>query len=545
MSNPDNPKCRADLMELAKRLRRKLDTLYTLGNPNDPWMADVGYRSKPAHWIAKLFREMNLPRRVHVRQVHYKLVSQETPVPRADGSDYVNSTDCFNHLCDAIRDARYLGLIPLDAIIDRRNPEPTINQVVDGGDSAAVVDVSDGEIERYEFGPDYEPPEITFPETSLSRPKIGQRYHLEIWIEKSTANDILLPLGREYGINVVTFIGEVSATACKSLVDRAIASGKPVRILHVTDFDPAGRDMPISAAVKIDFFARQSDQDLDIRLEHVALSEEHCVQYRLPRTPIKATEGRAAGFEARYGAGGTELDALEALHPGVLRQILTEHIERYYDANLATEVRAAVSSFTEELADVEAAVEERFSEEIADVNDQRDWIAAAFAAVKNPAQAAYDGAIQPARDALVLAMQEAQRVYDEALAAVQPEIEDMQERLLVRAEGLIARMKADLVAEIPEFDWPEAAEGDEDDDPLYASTRGYVEQVDVFRHHRGDDDEDIGLAADRIIAKTCKLCGLAFTTNNRKRAFCSDSCRDKSSLETKKRQRDASASLAE
>src|SRR4029077_6310446 len=116
-------------------------------------------------------------------------------------------------------------------------------------------------------------------------------------------------------------IGEVSTTRCEELVDRAVANGRPVRILHVTDFDPAGRDMPISAAVKIDFFAKKSGVDLDIRLEHVVLTEEQCIQYRLPRTPIKETENRAASFEARYGAGATELDALEALHPGVLRQI--------------------------------------------------------------------------------------------------------------------------------------------------------------------------------------------------------------------------------
>src|SRR4051794_36044966 len=114
------PKCRADLIELAKTRRRLLATLYTLGSANDPFMADQDFRSKHADWIAKLFERLELPQRVHVRQVHYKLVSQETPVLQVDGEPYVNSSDCFNRLCDAIRDARYLGLIPADAIIDRR-----------------------------------------------------------------------------------------------------------------------------------------------------------------------------------------------------------------------------------------------------------------------------------------------------------------------------------------------------------------------------------------------------------------------------------------
>ena len=155
-------------------------------------------------------------------------------------------------------------------------------------------------------------------------------------------NEVLSPLGREYGINVATFIGEVSATACKNLVDRAIASGKPVRIAYISDFDPAGRDMPISAAVKIDFFAKKSGVDLDIRLAPVALTEEQCIQYQLPRTPIKKTETRLASFEARYGEGATELDALEAPHPGALREILVEYIDRYYDHALDEEVEHAV-----------------------------------------------------------------------------------------------------------------------------------------------------------------------------------------------------------
>jgi hypothetical protein len=118
----EKPTCRADLMELAKTLRRRLDTLYTLGSPNDPFMADQDFRSKHAYWIAELFRNMDLPRRVHVRQIHYKIISQESAVSQVDGEPYVNSSDCFNRLCGAIRDARYLGLIPADAIIDRRNP---------------------------------------------------------------------------------------------------------------------------------------------------------------------------------------------------------------------------------------------------------------------------------------------------------------------------------------------------------------------------------------------------------------------------------------
>ena len=123
--------------------------------------------------------------------------------------------------------------------------------------------------------------------------------------------------------------------------------------------------MPISAAVKIDFFAKKSGVDLDIRLEPVALTEGQCIQYQLPRTPIKETENRAASFEARYGAGATELDALEALHPGVLRQILVEHIERYRDDDLDDKVEGAVEQYRDDLGRAAALVRSRHAEELA------------------------------------------------------------------------------------------------------------------------------------------------------------------------------------
>jgi len=515
---PDHPKCRADLKELAKTLRRRLDTLYTLGNVNDPWMADVPYRSDQAYWVADIFERFEIRSRIHVRYIHYRLVSQETPILQADDTSYVNSVDCFNRLCDAIRDARYLDLVSTEVIIDRRNPEPIINHA-GGSNFAAEIEIDDGSIDRHDFGLSYAPPNINLPEAVLAQePSIKQPYHLEIWVEKSTMNEVLLPLGRAHGINIASFIGEVSATACKDLVERAIASGKPVRIGYISDFDPAGIGMPIAAAVKIDWFAKKSGVDLDIRLEPIALTAEQCIQYQLPRTPIKETEMRAAGFEARYGSGATELDALEALHPGVLRGIVVEYIDRYYDHDLDEEVEHAVEQYRDELDSAQSEIEERFSEQIRNLNAERERIVAAFELINGPAEEAYRRAVA-----------EAYEVYTEALERVRPEIEEMEDRLVAQAETVLAQMKAALEVAAPDpdlFDWPEPAEGDEDDDALYASTRDYVEQVDVYRAHRGDD-EDVGLAADRVITKSCTVCGKSFDTPNERKLYCSSSCAHK------------------
>ena len=106
-------------------------------------------------------------------------------------------------------------------------------------------------------------------------------------------NDVLMPLGERYGVNVVTGLGEMSLTRCVELVDRAKASGKPVRILYISDFDPGGASMPVAVARKIEFVVRKEGHDLDIQVRPVVLRREQCIQYRLPRTPIKESEQRA------------------------------------------------------------------------------------------------------------------------------------------------------------------------------------------------------------------------------------------------------------
>jgi hypothetical protein len=108
---------------------------------------------------------------------------------------------------------------------------------------------------------------------------------------------------------------------------------------------------------------------------------------------------------------------------------------------------------------------------------------------------------------------------------------EMEDDLVLHREGLLSEMKAALEDAAPDpdgFDWPAPAEGEEDDAALYASTRSYIEQVDLFRRHRGDD-EDVRIAADRLLPKICKGCDRSFMASGvGGRLFCTDSCRDKS-----------------
>ena len=157
----------------------------------------------------------------------------------------------------------------------------------------------------------------------------------------------------------MTGLGELSITAVNQLIQRIQQADKPVRIFYISDFDPAGETMPISVARKIEYFAHNTDLK-DIKLNGLMLTKEQCIEYQLPRTPIKESDKRKSGFEERHGSGATELDALEALHPGEMGNILQQAISLYVDAD-------SYNAVIEENERIRLAIKEALQERFEDV----------------------------------------------------------------------------------------------------------------------------------------------------------------------------------
>jgi hypothetical protein len=242
------------------------------------------------------------------------MISKPEPIVMPSGKAYTNTVECFHDLIEAGRDARYLGLIPRGHITDQRNPMPRLNFVPTEAEDGSI-DVTEGSVTSGAYH--YRAADYTLPEVNIFEPTIPQHYHLEIWVEKSTINDIVIPLRETFRVNLQTGVGEFFATRCEQLVDRAIASaenGHSVRIFYLSDFDPCGQDMPASVSRKIEFEIRERD-DLDIELFPLALTHEQCVRYQLPRTPLKETDRCATAFEATFGEGATELGCFRGASP--------------------------------------------------------------------------------------------------------------------------------------------------------------------------------------------------------------------------------------
>lgn len=341
------------IKRLAKDHKMKVNDLLALAPQNDPFYTGSKAQIRDAEWVADLYSNvLDSPRDVHIRRIHYRLISDDTPKP--DGTLYQNTQNDWQYLVNACKYARYLDLIPADNFIDRRNPDPEINAEYWQNEEHPLDELDvDSVLNQIASG------------VLPYNPQLSQAYHLEMWCEKSTINDVLIPIGNEFNANIVTGMGELSITAVDDCVKRVVKGDRPARIFYISDFDPAGENMPVSVARKLEYYSRKYDDIPNIRLKHLVLTKDQCVEYKLPRTPIKDTDKRKDGFEERHGEGATELDALEALRPGELRKLIIEALSPYFD-------KASYGKVVSENWNIRAALRSKLKTEIKQILDNLD-----------------------------------------------------------------------------------------------------------------------------------------------------------------------------
>lgn len=114
------------LKQLAKANKISVKKLLALAPQNDPFYIGTETQKQQAEWVAEIYAELGSPSQVHIRRIHYFLVSRED-IQKPNGEPYENTQNDWNYLTQAAKYARYLGLVPIDNFVDRRNPEPHIN----------------------------------------------------------------------------------------------------------------------------------------------------------------------------------------------------------------------------------------------------------------------------------------------------------------------------------------------------------------------------------------------------------------------------------
>jgi len=121
-------RCPTALGELAKKLGVPKNRLYVLAPANDPFNAGTALDRELAKWFAEIWEKHGFGRGVHLRHIHYRLVS----LPNGDvlvipgRGRYINTDECRKELQKAAKKARHLGLVDAADFEDRRNPPPKL-----------------------------------------------------------------------------------------------------------------------------------------------------------------------------------------------------------------------------------------------------------------------------------------------------------------------------------------------------------------------------------------------------------------------------------
>lgn len=463
------------IKDLAKERRCRVAELLALAPANDPFYTGAPGQLEAARWFADLWARFGLRNGVHLRRIHYQIVSQDPPINKPDGTLYENTLNCWAYLGNASKWARYQGLIDPDAFVDRRNPEAIIFASFDpDADPEPGYYVYEGDgVDYYNLPrlPELQALPAGLPDlpwlAASGYSDIQQDYLVELWAEKTTMNDVLEPLCRRYNVNLVTGAGELSITAVRQFLRRVREAGRPARILYISDFDPAGLGMPISVARKIEFYQRNDGfGELDIVLQPIVLTADQVRKYRLPRVPVKDTDRRKGNFEAAYGAGQVELDALEALHPGDLGRIVGGEILRYYDPELVDRAQAQRQRLEDDLSQLTRSILGGHGAELQEL--QADY------------------------RALLADFDTTRREFTELVATFAPKIEAHQERLeaiKARTVALYGTLYEELDDTEPEYIYP-LPEPDISGDPdslLYDSSRDYLDQLGAYHARRAGE----------------------------------------------------------
>jgi hypothetical protein len=266
-------------------------------------------------------------------------------------------------------------------------------------------------------------------------------------------NDVLLPIARRYGAVLVTSVGFQSVTSAVQLITQRVQrDGKPTRLFFISDFDPAGNRMPVGLSRQIEFWLEKYAPDADIKLSTLALIRDQVQQYQLPRVPIKDSDLRKKGFEARYGEGATELDALEALRPGTLGSIVRAALDPYLDKTLE-------ERYTETAEEAQEKAADRWREQTADLREQ-------LAEILDDVRPIYERHRED--------LEQLQAALEQDLAPYRAKLEAVWRDT--------KRAMETFDPELPER--PEAEDADEADSSwLYDSARTYVEQLGVYKAH--------------------------------------------------------------
>ena len=480
--NPEQS-TRSPLREALEATGCSLDDVTVLSSQNDPFRMDTPAHHLEGEWLAMMFQELGITKKIHNRGIHYALLGKIKP----DGKPYTSSDENWKWLQQGPIDAaRWLGYIPWEQMIDERNLPPVIKTWFEwkpkGGIDQDLVPMPDIKLEIK-------------PAPVLNQMFGEQPFHLVIFGEKSSLSPILSSISEGFHADLYLPTGEMSDIMLYQMAKSGEADPRKMIVFCISDCDPAGWQMPISISRKLQAFKVTHFSDLDFEVRRVLLMpwqvKKDLRHLQLPGSPLKEEEKRKDKWKLLMGVEQIEVDALVTLHPEVLRELVVEAIQSFYDETLDKRVAEAKKEW---LADAQELIDEHVD-----------------------------------RDAL--------KEANDRLDALNEHVESEIEEINAKAEEILDEEEIEL----PEIEVPKAEDNSEEaPEPLIDSEWNFESQCKrLIQSKRYRIPEDSGKAPE--IQKQCAYCGKEFWIKDDpdeedQREICSVVCGIRASRERRQRQ---------
>jgi hypothetical protein len=230
-----------------------LRAMTVLSDGRDPYRLDTpaGHRlaewtpagHRLAEWFARQVEDKLADQRViHLRGLFYLIVAVGS-VRRPNGELFTNTEPTWAWFSErAAKAARWLGYVSFDRIIDERNAPPELFIAEPSPTYAGLFS-----------GVAIELPDLddAMPGIACGNWEARQSHRIILIGEKTSLGLVLRPIAEQVRGELLLPTGEISDTQLADLAARAVEDGRRAVVLYFSDFDPSGRQMPVSVARKL------------------------------------------------------------------------------------------------------------------------------------------------------------------------------------------------------------------------------------------------------------------------------------------------------